>query len=176
MTISVEVALQAAMSARVNLSSTEAPAAGSNGSSVTLDGHNANTNLKSDSTPAITTEPADLSKTLASATETLDLTSIPAARDTVQVPDLDMSGKKLAGIIVKAATGNNTGGVTIKPSSSNGYNLFGASKEIVVFPGGSMVLFTSGAAVNREAVGAAAKSIDLVGTVGDQVSIMALFA
>jgi len=140
-----------------------------------LDAYNKTVQLNSGTTPAVDIEPVDLSRTLAAGTETVDLTSCPAARDVVEIPDYDLTGKNLLGYIIRANSANNASGMTFGPNAANGYALFGTGNDLVLLPGESVTMILDGVASGRPDVAAGAKDIDISGTVADQCDFLLLF-
>lgn len=128
--------------------------------------------LNSSSTPVVDTV-VDLSRTLAGASESNDLTAAPLASDITDT--VDLTGKKLVAMLLVADTGNDSGGLVVKFGATNGYDFLGASGQVTLFPGDTHLVFQYGAAAGRDAVGASDKTMDFAGTVGDEVSILALF-
>lgn len=174
MAVSVTATIQLIFQIVLGIDSTNSPAGGDS-TTQTLDGYNKTVQLNSETTPAADIEPVDLSRTLASATETEDLTSCSAARDVVEIPDYDLTGKNLVGYILRADSANNASGVTIGPNAANGYPLFGTGNDLQLLPGESVAMILDGVASARPDVAAGAKDIDISGTVGDQVDILLLF-
>jgi hypothetical protein len=116
----------------------------------------------------------DLSHTFSGTSKTWDLTAAPTAKNITDT--VDLTGKKLVGLIAYADPDNNASGVLIKSGATNGYDLFGnAAYGVVLYPGMSLDLFQLGAAAGEPAVGASDKTIDLTGTAADVVQILAVF-
>jgi hypothetical protein len=116
----------------------------------------------------------DLSRTLAAASETADLTAAPLASDINET--VDLTGKKLVGLLIYADAGNNAAGVTIESGASNGYDFLGdAAYGLTVYPGMTIEMFQLGVAASLDAVGASDKTLDFGGTAGDELQILALF-
>lgn len=172
---SIQATFTGQMDVIVELDETSSPAGGDNSRRV-LGAYNRTVSLNGNTTPALDTEPIDLSRELAVATEVVDLTSVPAARDKVEIPDLDMTGKKLVGYIIEADVGNNTNGLTIKPDATDGYDILGTGGQLTVMPGEQHTLSLSAVASQKDAVAAAKKNLAFVGAVGDKVNVMMLFA
>ncbi len=164
----------AALAGTEQVDSTTSPASTSGGNTRRFTAYNVeNVSLTATSTPNVDSPPADLSKTLASASETVSLTAAPLARDISKTQDL--TGKKLVAILISAPS-TNSAAITIAPAGTNGYNLFGASGQVTLQPGEALVkLYDSGSTNNSPAVSATAKDITISGTTGDKVEIIGYF-
>jgi hypothetical protein len=126
------------------------------------------------STTPIADTVVDLSFTLAGASTTKDLTAAPDAKDIADT--VDLTGKKLVAILIVAASDNNAAGVTVVPGAVNGYDILGAAADrLTIYPGQTVCLFQLGATSSWDAVGAADKTIDFTGTLGDELDILAVF-
>ena len=86
MAVTIQSTIQLLFQNVLTIDATNSPAGGGSTTQV-LDAYNKTVQLNSGTTPAVDIEPVDLSRTLAAGTETVDLTSCPAARDVVEIPD-----------------------------------------------------------------------------------------
>jgi ABC-type Fe3+ transport system substrate-binding protein len=131
-----------------------------------------NKTLDGDTTPAIDTA-VDLSFTFSGASETVDLTAAPDAKD---INDLiDLTGKKLVGLIVYADP-DNSGNTTMESGATNGYDFLGdAAYGLTLSPGMVHTFFQLGAVAGTDAVAAGDKTLDFAGTDGDVIQCLALF-
>lgn len=174
--MTVKATLSCSMDVTETIAAASSPASPSDGSGNTrrfTEYNEVNKILDGSTTPAADTV-VDLSRTLAAASETQDLTAAAKASDIAST--VDLTGKKLVGILINAASTNNASGLTISPAASNGYNLFGsASGQVTLFPGMTLELFQNGIAASLQAVAAGAKDITFAGTVADKVEILAIF-
>ena len=100
---------------------------------------------------------------------TLDLTALPGGN----LPDLDLTGKKVQAIHVRGAN-DLTGPITLSVGASNGYDLHGSGvgEEIATVEADDEVLILKNDTAPD--VGASACQIDLAGTSTEEVSIMIL--
>lgn len=154
---------------------TTSPSSGSNGSFRVYDAHNTTSTLTTSGTPAVSGDIVDISRTLSGTSTSIDLTAAPMARDVAETAD--MTGKKLVSIILKADSGNNAAGIVIKPHGTNGYNLFGTSGQITLYPNGRLVMsLVNGGTPQTPAVAGAAKVIELTHTNGDIIGGILVFA
>lgn len=129
-------------------------------------GNDLSTTLNATSTPAVTKPPISRKITIGGSPTDLDLTAIQG----LTVPagatrTLDMTGAKLVAAVFHAASAN-TGAVTIGPSGSNDYALFGASNDIDL-PKGMQINLCHRIASQLPAVSGTAKIIRISGTSGD---------
>lgn len=154
-------------------SSPASPADGSSNSRRFSEYSQANKILNGSTTPKADTI-VDLSRTLAAASETQDLTAAPLARDISQT--VDLTGKKLVGLIINAKTTNAAAGVTMESGATNGYDFLGdAAYGLTLYPGMTVEIFQLGASASLDPVGASDKTIDFAGTISDELEILALF-
>ncbi len=113
----------------------------------------------------------DLSHTLSGTTGSLDLTAAPLARQPAVTVNLTSS--YLHAVQIHAPS-TNAGNITVKQGASNGFPLLGASSQVVLAPGDTIVLV--GAAItDRQAVDGTHKTIDFAGTSDDKVEIIGYF-
>lgn len=107
-------------------------------------------------------------------TKTWDLTAAPDAKNIAAT--VDLTGKKLVAMLITAPIDNAAAGITMVAGATNGYDVFGASTDrLTIYPGQTVCLFQSGFAASWDAVAAADKTIDFVGTDGDEIDILAVF-
>lgn len=179
--------LLAAISSRLDIKetadSTTSPGSSGGGSSRTFDGYSLDVNLNSLATsyPQLGGQVVDLSCTIeAAGTKDFDLTAAPWAGDITKT--VNLTGKKLVAILLRANKGNNANGVTFGPQGGNGYALFGASKTKILWPGLQQLdviadpdqdaTFT----VQTPPVAAGAKDLRFTGTSGDVIKCLAVFS
>ena len=156
---------------------TAAPLAATNRGGITFSGGDTEYTLNGSTTPALATKAVDLSQTFGSTSPvSKDLTAAPLAEDSGDT--IDLTGKKLVGYLLSAPTANNTGGITVAPHASNGYNLWGTSGGVKIYPGETILVGPpNGVAANRPAVGGSAKIIELTpSATADVLTFKALFA
>lgn len=161
---------------------TTSPGSTDGGNSRTYDQYGQSSNLHGEtgSFPEIGGQVADLSHTLSGVTtKDFDLTAVPWAGNVAL--NIDKTGKKLVGIEIRMAKGNNAGGVTFGPQGANGYALFGAAKTPIFFPGAMIVMFLAdpvqeSLTVNTPAVAAGAKDLRFTGADGDSWKCKAIFS
>lgn len=169
----LEVSLALRLDVTEILEAADAPAAGSELNRLVFDQYSTDVTLDADSTPEVGGAAVDLSVDLASSSETLDLTAAPTARDINLTTD--KTGQKLVAIVLVAAAENNAIGVTIGPGDTNGYNLWGNSSAIVLYPGERLVRSFTAAATAHQAVASGDRTIKFAGTAGDIVQCLAVF-
>jgi len=142
---------------------------------VTHDAWNYTTPLHNTSGSATTPAPVrcfSTTVTLSGASATLDLTAAPTVGNLSAGEDL--TGKKLMFCQFYTDADNDSGGVTIGPGASNGYELFGsASAELLMFPDEYAEKLTLGS--NLDDVGATDCEIDFAGTSGDKIYVKMAF-
>lgn len=171
---SVSAKLGAIFTVTESFSSSDAPASANGGSTRQYSAYNKLEQLLNASTTPLVDTVVDLSRTLAAASETQDLTAAPEAQNVNDT--VDLTGKKLIALIIVASASNNAAGLTIDPGATNGYNFLGdAAYGLKLWPGSVHEFWQLGAAAGVDAVGSSAKNLDFAGTVGDVVSILALF-
>jgi len=84
----------------------------------------------------------------------------------------DLTGKKLVGGLLKTKS-TNAGAVTVGVSGANDYELWGASKDLVIAKGRTIAL--ADAEEQYAAVGASDKIIRISGTNGDTLYLLMVF-
>lgn len=175
MAVATTLTMQAILQAILTPDATNSPAGGGEGQTI-LNAYDQSLQLNSGTTPAIDVEPVDLSRTFAAASETVDLTTCPAARDIVEIPDYDLTGKKIIAALFVSPITNNAAGITISPGAANPYPLQGTGNDITLLPGELKMLGRlTGLASNRPAVAPTVKEIDFAGTVGDVLTAFLVF-
>jgi len=106
----------------------------------------------------------------------LDLTDAPieAAQDGNDDPALteDLTGYKLLCFAFK--TDDNSGAITVKPAAANGYDLVGASSQIILETTDTYFRFCEGDTLDD--VGASDRYIDFDGTEGDEIEVLMVFS
>jgi hypothetical protein len=137
---------------------------------VNTGGNDLSQTLSSTSAPSITKPPISRKVTIGGSPTDLDLTAIQG----LTIPSgatrtLDMTGAKLVAAVFRAADAN-TGAVTVGPSGSNDYALFGSGNDIEV-PKGLQINISSRIAAQLPAVSGTAKIIRLSGTSGDIIYV-----
>lgn len=174
--MTVKATLSCSMDVSETIAAASSPASAADGSSNTRrfsEYSQVNKILDGSTTPVADTV-VDLSRTLALTAETQDLTAAPLASDVNST--VDLTGKKLVGLLIVADSGNNASGVTIESGATNGYDFLGdAAYGLTLYPGMTIEMFQLGAAAGLAAVGASDKTLDFAGTVGDELQILALF-
>ena len=118
-------------------------------------------------TPPFTTVWSD-SRTLAGASETLDLTNL---TDGLFSAVTTFAGLRINFIKIVAASGNNATGLTVKFGATEGYNLFGASGRVTIPPGG-IVMAMYNDNNSTDIVNSTNDKIDVSGTAADVYSIL----
>lgn len=109
----------------------------------------------------VTKDWSDDDRTLAGASETLDLASLPDGQN--------WTGLKVQIIQIKAHDDNNASGLTFGTGGTNGYNIFGHASGIhTLYPGDELHIKCKD---NLQDVGASDKTIDVAGTAGDKYDI-----
>jgi hypothetical protein len=98
---------------------------------------------------------------------TIDLTAAPLARDNALTADLSEDGANLHAILVYADD-DNLEPMTFGPGASNGYPV----PSVTLRPGNRFALVGT----NYQSVSATKKTIDIGGSVGDTLHIIAYFA
>lgn len=173
--MTVKATLSCSMDVTETIAAASSPASAADGSSNTrrFSEYNQVNKILDGSTTPIADTVVDLSRTLAAASETQDLTAAPEASDVSST--VDLTGKKLVGLLIAAPT-TNTAAITIESGATNGYDFLGnAAYGLTVHPGMTIEMFQLGAAAGLDAVGASDKTLDFAGTVGDKLKILALF-
>lgn len=157
----------------------DSPASIEGGNGRTYSGYSKELNLSGNtgSFPEVGGRVADLSKAIGGGgTVDVDLTAAPWAGNINT--SVDFTGKKLVAILL-AAPHDNAAAIVVAPQGANGYDLFGASGQITVYPG-QQYLMASGAdatfTVGTEAVGSGAKDIRYTGTAADTLQVLAIFS
>lgn len=171
--MSTELAITGALQGVDILAAADNPAGGGT-QRVALDSYNKSASLDSSTTPAVETQPIDLSTTIPGGGSTdYDLTAAPAAIDLNLT--VDATGKKLIAILANADD-DNAGDITISPQGANAYNLAGgASDNIVLSPGESCMRWFTSKASQRDAVGASDKDVRVAGTAADTCEFILYF-
>lgn len=166
------LSVQLAMTAREVLSAADAPlSSAENDRDLQINGLNQALSLTSASDPAIEQPPVVQTVTLGGSPTTIDLTAAPLQAGRTE----DMTGEKLIGFALRARD-DNAGNMTIKPSASNGYNLFGGGTGLVILgPGQQINSIFVGVNSNLPAVAAGAKNIEISGTSGDVLDVLLFF-
>lgn len=113
----------------------------------------------------------DLSKTLSGTTGSIDLTAAPLARQPAVT--FDLTDDYLYAVQLYAPSAN-TGAITVKQGTTNGFPLLGAASLVILNPGDTICLLAS-SLTNKQKVDATHKTIDFAGTSGDSVKIVAYF-
>lgn len=172
--MSVQLTVTAALAGLETIGSTESPSSSSGGNQRQYNAYNeSGVQLDASSTPSVDVTPVDLSFTLTAATKTFDLTAVPQAKD-IDV-NIDLTGYKLIGLLVRTNTANDTGGFTLKGNGANAYNLFGTSGVLTFWPGEVGLKSFLDAAAQTPAVAAGAKDLIVTGTAGDKADVIAYF-
>lgn len=161
----VKLTVNAGLDGVATIAAADAPASGSAGNVRRFNNYNIAQLLTGSTTPKVNQWPADLSHTLAGASQVFDLTAVPDARDIND--NLDLTGDDVVALLVKAAIGNNAAGVTIDADPTNGYDIFGSGGSVIVFPGQLLVMSFIDADTILPAVAAGAKRIRFQGTAAD---------
>lgn len=118
-------------------------------------GYSTSLTLNASSTPPAT-KCAYFLQALTAGAATIDMTSLTGTYGAA------VTGAGLRPQIVKfKATSTNTGGITITPGASNGYDIFGASSSITLTAGQEVTLYRKDGGVDIDATH---KTIDLAGT------------
>lgn len=140
---------------------------------------NYNASLSANSTPKVDISPIyRRCATGATALFTIDLTAAPGLKSPDSVTrSIDLTGKKLKHLMIKAGSANNAAGYLIAPGSANPYPLFGTAKSILLLPGEEIALACgAGVESQKAAVAAGVKNIDLTpGGTGDILEIAMAF-
>lgn len=131
---------------------------------ITSSGYDTKRTLTANSTPPATNA-IYMSKALTAGAATIDLTSLPGPGGTT----VDGTGKKVQSIrIVNGTTGGDgsiaagsNASVNVAPGASNGYALFGASKDVDIPAGACLHMQFN---ENLADISSGAKTIDLAGT------------
>lgn len=173
--MTVDLTINSALDVTETIPSASSPLAASGGSTRRYDGASVSgATLGASTTPAVDGSPADLSHTLSGGTtKDFDFTAVPTANDVAV--NADQSGKKLVALLVRTPSGNNAAGVTLQGNGANAYNLFGASGQITIYPGQSVLYSFVDAAALTPTVAAGAKDIRFTGTDGDSWDAIAIF-
>jgi len=100
--------------------------------------------------------------TIGTGDTTIDLTALSGTQS-----DIDATGDKVQ-YLQLITDDENVAAITIKPGSSNPYNLFGSSNEIDL---GAGVEVLAKFAETLDDVAAGAKTIEIAGTAGDKIKI-----
>jgi len=134
--------------------------------------HSLNTQLNSTSVPVVDSPPVSIKL---STTTTIDLTavqglSVPAAATRT----LDMTGKKVKGLIIKCGT-TNAAAANIAPGASNPYPLFGTGNDIDLGPGAFLPLAFNGVVSNLPAVSSTVKTITVTISGSGTVELLLFF-
>lgn len=117
--------------------------------------------LTTTTTPAVSMQWAD-QRTLSGANETIDLTA-------TSTPVRDFDGLTIVMLKLKAATGNNAGGLTFSEGGTNAFLLFGgATEQVLLMPGQELEMYFS---TTGDVVSSTTKNILVAGTSGDVYDI-----
>lgn len=167
----LQVSFQLLATLKATISEAKLPNVSAADRQVTVKNANlATTTLDSSTTPALEGA-VSLNLTMATGTPyALDLTAAPqlGGEDAV-----DLTAKKLIGMIVQTPNGN-TSTVEIRPhSTTNAYDLFGSGAGIQV-PKDSTMAFLDQVAT-RDAVDSSNKVIEFSGTTGDTIEVVLVF-
>lgn len=155
------------------LASADSPARKSGQLQQVFANYNQKVTYNATSTPNVDKPAVDLSVTIASSPETIDLTAVPSARDVND--NVDLSGSKLVAVLLYARAAN-AADLTVGFGASNPYPIFGASKELILAPGELIEIgFQSGSETSKPAVSGTVKNIDVAGTVADVLYGIAIF-
>lgn len=176
--MTIKLNVTAALQGTETISSSESPASGSGGNTRQFNEYNQNgVALDGDSTPSGDTTPVDLSFTLSGANKDFDLTAVPTAKDVNN--NIDLTGKTMVALLVKAASGNNASGITLEGEQTGGnpYDLRGptGSGKITIYPGMAVLYSFIDAATQLPAVAAGAKDVRFAGTIGDVLEAIGYF-
>jgi len=159
---------KAGLTITVDVDSSVAPQVNPQQAAVVLDQLDVSEQLTGDTVPDIQGEPVDLSHTLSGSSGTIDLTAAPIAYRIASTYNL--TGKRLIGMILSAPD-DNAGTITVATGASNGYPL----GTIPLEPGEVVVIGQTNKVSTRAAVAAGDKILDVSGTSGDVVEILAVF-
>lgn len=133
---------------------------------VNISGNDYSATLTATSIPPVTKPPVSRKITLGGSPTDIDLTAVQGlAVPASATRTLDMTGAKLTAFVLRADAENDDP-VTVGPSGSNDYALFGAGNEIDI-PPGVQINGVCRAASEFPAVGGTAKIIRVSGTSGD---------
>lgn len=129
----VTLNVRAALDGQATVASADSPASGTGGNTRRFNEYNVEQLLKGTTTPKVNQWPADLQHTLSGTSTVFDLTAIRDARDVNDT--LDLTNDRVVAMLLKMGSGNNAAGVTVDADPSNGYNIFGASGQVILYPG-----------------------------------------
>lgn len=141
---------------------------------ITLAGQDVNKTLDSTTTPKVEVPPVYRKVTI-SGTTTIDLTAAAGvALPNSATRTLDNTGKKLVGYRFSCPS-TNVGSVNVANGAANPYPIFGASKNVDVKPGQTVIGLINGVASAYVAVSATVKNLDITGTAADIVYVELYF-
>lgn len=141
---------------------TNVPAAQAASRKVTHSLFNESATLTSATTPPVT-QCAFFEQALTAGAATIDLTALPGTNGAV----VNGNGLRVRAAKFKNKT-SNANPITIKFGASNPYNLLGASWQVILSPGQSVLVYADD---DAPAIAAGAKNIDLSGTAAQVLEV-----
>lgn len=167
--MTMRMEFKAFLTTYVTVDGGSAPLVSTQFNTVQIDQLNTSVTLQGGGTPDLEGEPVDLSHTLVSADDELDLTAAPIAYRTGST--VDLTGKRLIALQLRAPT-TNSDTITLKTAAADGYPL-GAGIDLE--PGEVLVIAQAAQVSTRATVAATRRYLTIAGTTGDELEILAGF-